>query len=49
MTLKTVLSSILKEQLYDRQENIFKMAFYYQPDQSIITKVKYCSFLKDDS
>ena len=26
--------------LYDRQENIFKVAVYYLPDQSLITKVR---------
>ena len=29
-----------KELLFDRQQNIFKIAMFYQPDQSIVTKVQ---------
>ena len=32
-----------KELLFDRQQNIFKIAMFYQPDQSIVTKVRIVS------
>ena len=32
-----------KELLFDRQQNIFKIAMFYQPDQSIVTKVRIIS------
>ena len=33
--------NVAKEMLLSRQENIYKIALYYLPDQSIITKVQW--------
>ena len=32
--------AVIQELLLERQENIYKIGVYYQPDQSIITKVR---------
>ena len=33
--------NVAQEMLLNRQENIYKIALYYLPDQSIITKVQW--------
>ena len=41
MNLENIKRLLFQTMIQDRQKNIFKVALYYLPDESVITEVSY--------